>query len=66
MEVTQSREGTRRADISYKEGVSSRPVTNNKYSELPDPTEASSSGVVATSTTGESGTETSSKGGIMI
>ena len=29
MSVPQSRQGTRREDITYKDGMSSRPVTNN-------------------------------------
>lgn len=37
MSVPQSRQGTRREDISYKDGVSSRPVTKNDYAELPGP-----------------------------
>ena len=40
MSVPQSREGTRKEEtgIKYSEGISSRPVTNNDYEELPDPT----------------------------
>lgn len=38
MSVPQSRQGARRDDIKYSEGISSRPVTNNDYEELPDPT----------------------------
>ena len=40
MTVPQSRQGTRKDDtgIKYSEGMSSRPVTNNDYEELPDPT----------------------------
>ena len=40
MSVPQSREGPRKVEtgIKYSEGMSSRPVTNNDYEELPDPT----------------------------
>lgn len=39
MSVPQSREGTRPKpkEIQYKDGISSKPVTNNEYEELPDP-----------------------------
>ena len=38
MSLPQSRQGNR-SEISYNEGVSSRPVTNNVYEELPGPDE---------------------------
>ena len=38
MSVPQSRQGTR-SEISYNEGVSSKPVSNNVYEELPGPDE---------------------------
>jgi hypothetical protein len=63
MTVPQSREGTRRAadkteEISYKDGVSSRPVTNHPYSELPGPTTTSSETNTGTAT--QASTEASS------
>lgn len=67
MTVPQSREGTRRADISYKDGVSSRPVTNHPYSELPGPTTTSSE--TNTGTGVQASTEASTKnsqGSIMV
>ena len=41
MSVPQSREGTRpkAKEIQYKDGISSKPVTNHQYEELPDPHE---------------------------
>ena len=40
MEVPQSREGgTRTQDIQYEDGVSSKPVSQNVYEELPPPSE---------------------------
>jgi len=43
MTVPQSAQSSRPKvdEIKYNEGISSRPVTNNVYEELPDPTEAS-------------------------
>lgn len=56
MSVPQSRQGTRRTDITYQDGMSSKPVTNNPYTELPGPTSMSSetNTGVQTSTTGSS------------
>ena len=36
MSAPQSRQGTR-SEISYNEGISSKPVSNNVYEELPGP-----------------------------
>ena len=55
MSVPQSRQGTRREDIQYSEGISSKPVSNNNYAELPGPTSMSTNtaetGSMATNTT---------------
>jgi hypothetical protein len=37
MSVPQSREGTQRENIEYKESFSSKPQTNHKYEVLPEP-----------------------------
>jgi len=56
MTVPQSREGTRRpvdanvTAVSYKDGVSSRPVTNHPYSELPGPNTTTSETNTGTAT----------------